>query len=96
MWISQPLLASTRVDFPTGAVSRTDYRKRISPPILHRKELLLPPDDPRLPKFRALTAAAEEHGLFREPNKIGTRADMECNARRSRPCFAQWQPHSCE
>ena len=68
------LLASTRVDFATGAVSRTDYRKRISPPILHRKELLLPPDDPRLPKFRALTAAAEEHGLFREPNKIGTRA----------------------
>ena len=68
------LLASTRVDFPTDTVSRIDYRNRISPPILHRKELLLPPDDPRLPKFRALTAAAEEHGLFREPNKIGTRA----------------------
>lgn len=44
-----------------------------NPPILHRKELLLPPDDPRLPKFKALTAAAEEHGLFAESNKIGTR-----------------------
>ena len=32
------------------------------------------PDDPRLPKFRALTSAAEDHGLFAEANKIGTRA----------------------
>jgi DNA phosphorothioation-associated putative methyltransferase len=47
------------------------------PCILHRKELLLPPDDPRLPAFRALTAAAEEHGLFDEPNKIGTRKAWE-------------------
>jgi DNA phosphorothioation-associated putative methyltransferase len=56
------------------APTRTDYRARANPPILHRKELLLLPDDHRLPRFRALTAAAEEHGLFREANKIGTRA----------------------
>jgi DNA phosphorothioation-associated putative methyltransferase len=67
------LLTSAKVDIASGAVVETDYRKRANPPILHRKELLLPPDDPRLPKFRALTSTAEEYGLFEEPNKIGTR-----------------------
>lgn len=67
------LLASTKIDPSSGAVTHTDYRGRANPPILHRKELLLPPDDPRLPAFRALTAAAEEHGLFVDSNKIGTR-----------------------
>lgn len=71
------LLASAKVDAAGGAVSKTDYRERANPPILHRKELLLPPDDPRLPRFRALTAAAEEHNLFRDSNKIGTRKAWE-------------------
>jgi DNA phosphorothioation-associated putative methyltransferase len=68
------LLESTKVSLGDGTASRTDYRKRVNPPILHRKELLLPPQDPRLPQFRALTRAAEEYGLFAHPNRIGTRA----------------------
>ena len=60
------LLASSKVDLVSGDVSHTNYLNRTNPPILHRKELLLPPDDPRLPAFRALTCAAEEHGLFAE------------------------------
>jgi hypothetical protein len=68
------LLVSTKVVLPSGPVTRTDYRRRANPPILHRKELLLAPHDPRLPQFRALTAAAEDHGLFKNPNRIGTRA----------------------
>jgi DNA phosphorothioation-associated putative methyltransferase len=67
------LLASLKVDLSTGRISSTDYRRRDNPPILHRKEMLLPPDDPRRPKFAALTRSAEEHGLFAEPTKIGTR-----------------------
>ena len=67
------LLRSTRVDLKGGSITSTDYSNRGNPPILHRKERLLPPDDPRLPKFKALTAAAEEHGLFAESNRIGTR-----------------------
>jgi DNA phosphorothioation-associated putative methyltransferase len=67
------LLRSTKVDLKSRAVTHMEYASRSNPPILHRKEALLPPDDPRLPKFRALTAAAEEHGLA-EANKIGTRA----------------------
>jgi DNA phosphorothioation-associated putative methyltransferase len=67
------LLASLKVDLETGKSAETDYRKRENPPILHRKETVLPADDPRRPKFAALTSAAEEHGLFAEPTKIGTR-----------------------
>ena len=68
------LLASFRLDLPTNESARLDYRKRANPPILHRKEMLLPREHPLRPRFAALTRAAEEHGLFREPNKIGTRA----------------------
>ncbi|PWB82915.1 MAG: hypothetical protein C3F11_09415, partial [Methylocystaceae bacterium] len=71
------LLVSMKADFSTKEATRTDYRSRANPPILHRKELLLPPDDPRLPAFRALTAAAEEHGLFKDSNRIGTRKAWE-------------------
>lgn len=67
------LLASFRLDLATSKAARTDYRKRDNPPILHRKEMLLPREHPLRPRFAALTRAAEEHGLFREPNKIGTR-----------------------
>jgi hypothetical protein len=67
------LLASVKVPLLSGKITRTCYAQRANPPILHRKELLLPPNDPRLPRFRALTRAAEEHGLFANPNRIGTR-----------------------
>ena len=67
------LLESLKVPTRGGVATRTDYRKRVNPPILHRKELLLTVDDPRQPKFRALTVAAEEHGLFVNSHRIGTR-----------------------
>jgi DNA phosphorothioation-associated putative methyltransferase len=67
------LLAAVRVDLKAGSVARTDYRRRDNPPILHRKETLLLPDDPRRPAFAALTRLAEEYGLFAEPHRIGTR-----------------------
>jgi DNA phosphorothioation-associated putative methyltransferase len=67
------LLTSLKVDLETGAKTPIDYRKRENPPILHRKEALLPSSDARRPKFAALTRAAEEHGLFAEPTKIGNR-----------------------
>lgn len=67
------LLAAVTVDLKRRAVTRTDYSSRKNPPILHRKELLLCADDPRRPIFAALTRAAEEHGLFHDTNRIGTR-----------------------
>jgi DNA phosphorothioation-associated putative methyltransferase len=66
------LLDAVRVDLNTETVVRTDYRGRANPPILHRKETLLLPDDPQRPAFAALTRLAEEHNLFAEPHRIGT------------------------
>ena len=67
------LLGAVRVNVSDGVVTRTDYRSRANPPILHRKETLLRLDDPRRPAFAALTRLAEEHKLFAEPHRIGTR-----------------------
>ncbi len=67
------LPAAVRVNLSDGGVARTDYRDRANPPILHRKETLLRADNPRHPAFAALTRLAEEHKLFAEPHRIGTR-----------------------
>jgi hypothetical protein len=69
-----PALAeATKINLNTGAVTRTDYRSRTNPPILHRKETFLPVGDPRIPVFAALTTLEEEAGLYRDPTRIGLR-----------------------
>lgn len=50
-----------------------DYSRHANPPILHRKELLLAADDPRVPRFTALTRQEERAGLYEQPDAIGTR-----------------------
>lgn len=67
------LLKAMTVDLTNGSVKTTDYSGREAAPILHRKELLLLPDDPRQPAFRAITRLAEDHGLFADTKRIGTR-----------------------
>lgn len=67
------LLRATTINLGAGTVKEVNYGQRPNPPILHRKELLLRSDDPRRPRFAALTRAAEDHGLFRDPARIGTR-----------------------
>lgn len=69
-----PALAeATKINLNTGAVVRTDYRKRANPPILHRKETFLPSDDPRREVFSQLTKQEEAAGLYRDPSRIGLR-----------------------
>ncbi len=69
-----PALAeATKINLNTGSILRTDYRTRANPPILHRKETFLPPSDPRIPDFAALTKREEEAGLYRDPSRIGLR-----------------------
>jgi DNA phosphorothioation-associated putative methyltransferase len=67
------LLKATIVEVASNTTKEIDYSRRPNPPILHRKELLLGLDDPRRPAFAALTRAAEDRGLFRDPTRIGTR-----------------------
>ncbi|RUX45113.1 peptidase m15a, partial [Mesorhizobium sp. M4A.F.Ca.ET.050.02.1.1] len=68
------LLRSVSFD-ADGVPSIIDYSRRDNPPILHRKETLLAPDDPRIPAFAAITRRAEDLGLFKDTKRIGTRAN---------------------
>ena len=73
-----PALAeSWRVDLAAGSVSHRTYADSLNPPILHRKELLLPADDPRRETWAALTTACESVGLFDDPRRIGYQRQWE-------------------
>lgn len=65
------------VDLSTGTVRHRTYAGSSNPPILHRKELLLPADHPLQTSYQALTAAAEQIGLFDDPNRIGFKRAWE-------------------
>lgn len=66
------LINSHSVDIHSKSiVSSRSYNIANNPPILHRKELLLAPNHPDIPRFAALTQQLEEAGLFAEPRKIG-------------------------
>jgi DNA phosphorothioation-associated putative methyltransferase len=73
-----PALAeATKINLNTGTVTRTNYQRRPNPPILHRKETFLSPDDPRIAEFAALTKQEEEAGLYRDPSRIGLRLQWQ-------------------
>lgn len=65
---------SWRVSLGRGSVVYRTYEESRNPPILHRKELLLPASHGRLHEYRAMTETAEALGLFSEANRIGFRA----------------------
>jgi DNA phosphorothioation-associated putative methyltransferase len=71
------LLESVTADTAQGTVFRRSYRSRVNPPVLHRKELLLPCSDPRREEFARLTGQVERLGLLREATTIGTRLGWE-------------------
>ena len=62
------------VDVTSGFVRPRIYETSFNPPILHRKELLIPENYPERSKYEALTRAAEKIGLFDDPNRIGFKA----------------------
>jgi DNA phosphorothioation-associated putative methyltransferase len=62
---------SAKLDLQAQVLHVTDYRKRANRPVLHRKELLLPPGHSHYQKFADLTAQAEALGLFKEVSTIG-------------------------
>jgi N12 class adenine-specific DNA methylase len=59
-----PALARSWTRNAEGGVTARDYREHANRPILHRKELFLPPDHPRRAEHAAMTRAAEEAALF--------------------------------
>ncbi len=68
---------SYRIGLNTKRVEKRSYQTSLNPPILHRKELLLSPDDSYSPPFRELTATAEQLGLFENPIHIGFKQAWE-------------------
>lgn len=65
------LLVSTNIDLVRESVRTVNYHGAGNPQILHRKELLLSPDHPEVPRFAALTAQAEALGLHMQTSRIG-------------------------
>lgn len=59
------------VDLENHTVRFRTYENSLNPPILHRKELLLPANHPQREMLEALTSAAEQIGLFDDPCRIG-------------------------
>ena len=76
------LLTALSCDIALATSRFTYYSRRRSPPILHRKELLLPADHPLLAPAVQLTGELERLGAFERPSQIGTRdgwlARLDC------------------
>lgn len=68
---------SITIDLASGRSFRSGYGDNLNPPILHRKELLLAPNDPRSSAYAALSAAEEQAGLYENTSIIGFRVNWE-------------------
>lgn len=66
------LLNGTNIDLSSNAIKHRAYSLS-NPPVLHRKELLLPPSDPNREKYVALTEELEELGAFINISELGTK-----------------------
>ena len=67
------LLVAISCHLGRGQARRTDFASRRNPPILHRKELLLPGSHPLVPEAERRTKRLESVGAFRCTTIIGTR-----------------------
>jgi DNA phosphorothioation-associated putative methyltransferase len=67
------LLRCVKLNLRNRQVECYDYEQSENPPVLHRKEAFLCPDDPLHAKFARLTAQEEKQGLLADPSGIGTR-----------------------
>jgi DNA phosphorothioation-associated putative methyltransferase len=68
------LLRGIKLNLRTREIESSDYAASPNPPVLHRKETFLLPDDPRRTKFDRLTRQEERAGLLDDTATIGTRA----------------------
>ena len=67
------LLRSIKLNLRSREIDSIDYARSENPPVLHRKETFLPPDDPLRAKYERLTRQEERAGLLEETATIGTR-----------------------
>lgn len=88
------LAASWRVSPASRHISFRTYKDSLNPPILHRKELLLPTDHPRYAEFSTMTEQAEQIGLFTNASRIGFKKQWDLLIRQAGYSVAghQFQP----
>lgn len=77
------LLNSYSVDLSKLTFRKMDYASSLNPPVLHRKELLLKKDDPKIIEFSTITQKAEALGLFINTRKIGFKLGWEYAIKRA-------------
>lgn len=65
------LAESWRIRLDTQRLTYRSYSESLNPPILHRKELLIPLDHPQRECFAELTTQTEQLGLFSDNHLIG-------------------------
>ncbi len=76
--VGHPALAEAFIaDLGHLRLHHRNYRSASNPPILHRKELLVPPDYPARRRFARLTARENALGLLKPGHPIGTRHEWE-------------------
>lgn len=71
------LQRSFKVNLRNLEINCYDYATSANPPILHRKETFLEPNDRRYSKFANLTRQEERYGLLDETSTIGTKNGWE-------------------
>ena len=67
------LLRCVKLNLRTRQIECYEYGQSANPPILHRKESFLLPDNELHAKFARLTAQEEKHGLLENTSGIGMR-----------------------
>jgi DNA phosphorothioation-associated putative methyltransferase len=67
------LVRSVKLNLRTREIDCLQFAGTANPPILHRKEAFLRPDDPLRAKFARLTRQEERASLLKETTSIGTR-----------------------
>ncbi len=67
------LLRCVKLNLRTRQIECYEYGHSVNPPVLHRKESFLLPEDDLHAKFARLTAQEEKNGLLENPSGIGTR-----------------------
>jgi DNA phosphorothioation-associated putative methyltransferase len=68
---------SVIVDLAKLSHKVTDYTNYDNPPILHRKETMIPNDHPCYEEFCLVTSEGEQAGLYENPRHIGFKASWE-------------------
>ncbi|MDG0980183.1 MAG: DNA phosphorothioation-associated putative methyltransferase [Halieaceae bacterium] len=71
------LRKSVLIDLNKLTSKTTSYIESSNPPILHRKELMVSPEDPYFETFCAITREGEAIGLYENPFKIGFKQTWE-------------------